>query len=68
MVFSVNFGLSVFAKTTFNKSETNTKSKQVPKTNTLYKIGLFVSDALVPMAAVHANQNKKTFGLSVFIK
>ena len=59
-LFSVNLGLRAPAKTTFNKSETSTNAKQVPKTINLYWMGLLLSSAVAPMAAVQANQNKKT--------
>ena len=67
-VFSVSFGLNIPASTTLARSDIKTKSKQDPNARILYKIGLLLSDALTPMAAVQANQNKKTFGLSTFIK
>ncbi len=67
-LFSVSLGLKEPAKTTFNKSDTNTNTRQVLKTMILYLRGLVLSSALAPIAAVQANQNKKTLGFKVFIK
>lgn len=67
-LFSVNLGLKEPAKTTFNKSDNKTNIRQVLKTISLYRIGLELSSAVAPIAAVQANQNKKTLGFKVFIK
>jgi hypothetical protein len=64
----VNLARNLSDKKTFSMSDASTNDKQQAKNKNLYCAGLGTNKASAFMADVHANQNKKTLGLSVLIK